>query len=149
MLSQANNHIGIYFTKRLNGRKQKKQEKNASGKCMNGFLSSMWLSLIPKKVKSEAQTKLVLTCKKCSYKNKESTGKEKLKVKTITHCPKPMLAIIDKEQELNVEPTMQITCEKCGNTKAYVWQVQTRGANESSTQFLRCTSCGHTFREYT
>jgi DNA-directed RNA polymerase subunit M/transcription elongation factor TFIIS len=26
--------------------------------------------------------------------------------------------------------------------------VQTRGADESSTQFLRCTKCNYTFREY-
>jgi transcription factor S len=103
--------------------------------------------LIPKKVKSGTQITIILACKKCPYKNKEVTGNDKLDVKTISHNSKPMIAVIDKEQELNVEPTMQITCEKCGNTKAYVWQVQTRGADESSTQFLRCTSCGYTFRE--
>jgi DNA-directed RNA polymerase subunit M/transcription elongation factor TFIIS len=26
--------------------------------------------------------------------------------------------------------------------------VQTRGSDESSTQFLRCTKCSYTFREY-
>jgi len=39
-------------------------------------------------------------------------------------------------------------CPKCGNNQVYVWQVQTRGADESSTQFFRCTKCGYTFREY-
>jgi DNA-directed RNA polymerase subunit M len=29
-----------------------------------------------------------------------------------------------------------------------VWQVQTRGGDEASTQFFRCTKCGHTTREY-
>jgi DNA-directed RNA polymerase subunit M len=32
--------------------------------------------------------------------------------------------------------------------EVYVWQVQTRGGDEASTQFFRCTKCGHTFREY-
>jgi len=27
--------------------------------------------------------------------------------------------------------------------------VQTRGGDEASTQFMRCTKCNHTFREYT
>jgi DNA-directed RNA polymerase subunit M/transcription elongation factor TFIIS len=30
-----------------------------------------------------------------------------------------------------------------------VWIVQTRGSDESSTQFMRCVKCGYTFREYT
>jgi DNA-directed RNA polymerase subunit M/transcription elongation factor TFIIS len=105
--------------------------------------------LIPKKVKSVSQAMLILACKKCSYKNKESTGNGKLGVKTILHNPKPMLAVIEKEQQLDVKPTTQMTCERYGNTKAYVWQVQTRGFDESSTQFLRCTLSGCTIRECT
>jgi hypothetical protein len=38
---------------------------------------------------------------------------------------------------------------RCGNNIAYAWQVQTRGADETSTQFLRFTSCNYTFREST
>ncbi len=40
-------------------------------------------------------------------------------------------------------------CPKCGNNTANVWQVQTRGSDESSTQFLKCLRCGFTHREYT
>jgi DNA-directed RNA polymerase subunit M len=40
-------------------------------------------------------------------------------------------------------------CERCDNNLVFVWQVQTRGGDEASTQFMRCTKCGHTFREYT
>jgi len=53
-----------------------------------------------------------------------------------------------KEQKLQTLPTVTIECPKCGNNQAYTWQVQTRGADESSTQFFRCTKCGYTFREY-
>ena len=49
-------------------------------------------------------------------------------------------------EDLSIEA---IECPKCGNNVAYVWQVQTRSADESSTQFLRCTKCSHTVREYT
>ena len=59
------------------------------------------------------------------------------------------IAVIDKEvQKLRTLPTVRIECPKCGNRLAYVWQVQTRGSDESSTQFFRCTKCGYTFREY-
>ena len=53
-----------------------------------------------------------------------------------------------KEQKLQTLPTAAVECPKCGNNQAYTWQVQTRGADESSTQFFRCTKCNYTFREY-
>jgi len=60
-----------------------------------------------------------------------------------------MVAVIDKEKDLSTEPTIAMECPKCGNSIAYVWQVQTRGADESSTQFLRCTNCGYAYRKNT
>jgi len=71
-------------------------------------------------------------------------------VSTITEKkPEDQIIIISKkEQNLQTLPTVTIECPKCGNNQAYVWQVQTRGADESSTQFFRCTKCGYTFREY-
>jgi DNA-directed RNA polymerase subunit M len=60
------------------------------------------------------------------------------------------VAVIGKEeQQLYTTPTIKIYCPQCQNNLANVWQVQTRGSDESSTQFLRCTQCGYTFREYT
>jgi DNA-directed RNA polymerase subunit M len=52
-------------------------------------------------------------------------------------------------QELHTMPTLRIECPKCGNNTANVWQVQTRGSDESSTQFLRCLRCGFIHRECT
>ncbi len=94
-----------------------------------------------------SQAMLVLTCKKCGYTNRD-TGASKIDLKTIQHSPKQMVAVIGKDKELSTQPTIHIECPKCGNNTSYVWQVQTRGADESSTQFMRCTSCGYTFREY-
>ncbi len=54
-----------------------------------------------------------------------------------------------KEQKLRTLPTVKVECPKCGNNLAFAWQVQTRGSDESSTQFFRCTKCEFTFREYT
>jgi DNA-directed RNA polymerase subunit M len=107
--------------------------------------------LEPKKYKNGKETTLALVCPKCGYKKPESGTKvEPPKVgKVIQHGPQQLVAVIGKEeQKLRTLPTVRIECPKCGNNIAYVWQVQTRGADESSTQFLRCTKCNYTFREY-
>lgn len=106
--------------------------------------------LEPKKGKAGRGATLVLACPKCGYRKRESSKKVEPKVaKVIQHNPQQLVAVIGKEeQKLRILPTVRIECPKCGNNLAYVWQVQTRGADESSTQFLRCTKCNYTFREY-
>ena len=106
--------------------------------------------LIPKKTKKEKEESVVLACAKCGYKKPFAGRKVEPKVaKVIQHQPQQFVAVIGKEeQKLRTLPTVRIECPKCGNNLAYVWQVQTRGADESSTQFLRCTKCNYTFREY-
>ena len=106
--------------------------------------------LEPKKSKSGKAASLVLACPKCGYKKQESSKKIEPKIaKVIQPNPQKLVAVIGKEeQKLRTLPTVRVECPKCGNNTAYVWQVQTRGADESSTQFLRCTKCNYTFREY-
>jgi DNA-directed RNA polymerase subunit M len=106
--------------------------------------------LEPKKTKKGKEASLVLACPKCGYKKQEASKKVETKIgKVIQHDPQQFVAVIGKEeQKLRTLPTVRIECPKCGNNVAYVWQVQTRGADESSTQFLRCTKCSYTFREY-
>jgi DNA-directed RNA polymerase subunit M len=106
--------------------------------------------LEPRKGKTGKAASLVLTCSKCDYK-KHTPGKkvEPIVAKVIQHKPQQLVAVIGREeQKLRTLPTVRIECPKCGNNSAYVWQVQTRGSDESSTQFLRCTKCSYTFREY-
>ncbi len=106
--------------------------------------------LEPKKSKSGKEASLILACQKCGYKKPEAGEKGETKVapKVIQHSPQQLVAVIGKEeQKLSTLPTVRIECPRCGNNNAYVWQVQTRGADESSTQFLRCTKCNYTFRE--
>lgn len=63
--------------------------------------------------------------------------------------PKDKVVVIGKEElNLRTTPQVKINCPKCGNSTAYWWMVQTRGVDESMTQFYRCTKCGHTWREY-
>lgn len=44
--------------------------------------------------------------------------------------------------------TVKVDCEKCGNGEAVWWMLQTRSADEPTTQFYRCTKCAHTWRNY-
>jgi DNA-directed RNA polymerase subunit M len=106
--------------------------------------------LVPKKGKTSKGASMVFVCPKCGFKKQALSEKVKPKVaKVIQHNPQQLVAVIGKEeQKLRTLPTVRIECPRCGNNLAYVWQVQTRGADESSTQFLRCTKCGYTFREY-
>jgi DNA-directed RNA polymerase subunit M len=106
--------------------------------------------LVPKKGKAGKDAKLVLACPKCGYKKPAPGKKYEPKVaKVVEPNPQQLVAVISKEeQKLRTLPTVRIECPKCGNNTAFVWQVQTRGADESSTQFLRCTKCNYTFREY-
>ena len=106
--------------------------------------------LEPKKSETGKTPSLVLVCPKCGYKKRESSGKVKpTVVKIIQDDPQKLVAVIGKEeQKLRTLPTVRVECPKCENKTAYIWQVQTRSADESSTQFLRCTKCNYTFREY-
>ena len=105
--------------------------------------------LEPKKPKNSKEASFVLVCPKCGYKKPEVGNVEPKVGKVIKHTPQQYVAVIGKEeQKLRTLPTVRIECPKCGNNNAYVWQVQTRGSDESSTQLLRCTKCNYTFREY-
>ena len=105
----------------------------------------------PEKVETEEGIAVMFVCSKCGYKKPALSRKIKPRVsKVIKHDIKQRVTVIGKEeQKINTMPTLKVECPKCGNTLAYVWQVQTRGGDESSTQFFRCTKCNHTFREYT
>ena len=105
--------------------------------------------LVPMKRKRSGNTVLVLSCPKCGYVKPSVDVKAAVIPKVIEAPPKESIAVITKEeQKLRTLPTVRVECPKCGNNVAYVWQVQTRGSDESSTQFFRCTKCSHTFREY-
>ena len=105
--------------------------------------------LVPKKVKLKNQKTLVFVCSKCGNKLKETTKTLEINGKTIEHSPKQLVSVIGKEDQLNILPTIQVTCPTCGNGNCNAWLVQTRRTDESSTQFLRCTKCNYTFREDT
>jgi DNA-directed RNA polymerase subunit M len=93
---------------------------------------------------------IFLVCGKCGYKRQESENKiSATDYKAIKHSLQQQVTVISKEdQKVSTLPTLRVECPKCSNMLVYVWQVQTRGGDEASTQFMRCTKCNHTFREY-
>jgi DNA-directed RNA polymerase subunit M len=114
------------------------------------FCADCGSRLKPVKTNFENQVLIMLACTKCSKKQQAMDLRIAFNGKFIEHSPKQMVAVIGKEeQQLRTMPTIHYECPRCGNTVANVWQVQTRGSDESSTQFIRCVNCGYTFREYT
>ena len=106
--------------------------------------------LVPKKTKTEKEITTSLVCRKGDYVKKGTVKTLLTPVLKTKENPKKIIAVITKkEQKLKTLPTIKVECPKCENKKAYVWQVQTRGLDESATQFMRCTKCDHTFRENT
>ncbi len=104
--------------------------------------------LTPVRKKERKKVNLQLACPKCGYK-KRAVSTPVVVPKVIKRVPQESIAVIGKQdQKLRTLPTVRIECPKCGNSLAYAWQVQTRGSDESSTQFFRCTKCNYTFREY-
>ena len=107
--------------------------------------------LAPAKTKVGDETIVVLACSKCGYTKKTSEKAKPLRAGKVIHRKtKPAVTVISEEdQKIQTLPTIKVECPKCGNNLVFIWQVQTRGGDEASTQFMRCTKCGHTFREYT
>jgi DNA-directed RNA polymerase subunit M len=107
--------------------------------------------LEPKKPQTGSGASFMLACSKCGFTKQALDRKAEAKAgKVIQRKTKPFMTVISEEdQKIKTMPTIRMKCDKCGNTLVYVWQVQTRGGDEASTQFMRCTKCGHTFREYT
>jgi len=112
------------------------------------FCPDCGMRLVSRREKKGKKVVLHLVCPKCGY-TKDNADKPSVVPKAIERSPHESIAIIGKEeQKLRTLPTVKIECPKCGNNIAYAWQVQTRGTDESSTQFFRCTKCNYTFREY-
>lgn len=103
------------------------------------FCPKCGTTLLPvKKTKS-----IVLSCAKCGY----ETRKAEKTVQRLEREKENIIVIGREESKIRTLPKTRAQCLKCGNNEAFYWLVQTRGADESSTQFFRCTNCGATWRE--
>ena len=56
--------------------------------------------------------------------------------------------IDDDDSDKSALPSIEVECEKCGHNKAVWWRLQTRSADEPTTQFFRCVKCEYTWRNY-
>ena len=91
-------------------------------------------------------------CPKCGYAeqgNFSSQDQEMLQSQQARseNIPKSSLKIMDSDAP-NAMPTTTIQCTKRGNMTAFWWMLQTRSADEATTQFYRCTECSYTWRNY-
>lgn len=82
-------------------------------------------------------------CPRCSY-----TTKEKVKIETTEKLKERQRVSVVKEKDMDVLPTVEEECPKCGNKEAHFWTSQTRSGDEAETKFFRCKKCLHTWREY-
>jgi len=96
---------------------------------------------------NEQDTTLRFCCPQCQYVEGDLLP-QKPEVTSITNVYGSVV-VVDKDLDLRTTSTERAECPKCHHTLAYVWQVQTRAADEGATQFYRCTQCGFTWRLYT
>jgi DNA-directed RNA polymerase subunit M len=101
------------------------------------------------------QEEQILTCLKCGHviagENSPSMANPVNSVATTVSgydYSDNMLKIMDTEKPIEGLPTTNTECPKCQNNLAFWWMLQTRSADEATTQFFRCTKCSHTWRNY-
>jgi len=86
-----------------------------------------------------------LQCSKCGY--TEGEANQPKKIVEEEQVEESILAFEGDEGEESL-PTIKIECEKCGHDEAIWWMLQTRSADEPTTQFYHCTKCKNTWRNY-
>ena len=91
-----------------------------------------------------------MTCPRCGYSTAQlgdSTPEIKSK-KKLDAKEDPSIKVLEEGNDIKALPTTNVDCPKCDNKEAIWWMLQTRSADEPTTQFYRCTSCNHTWRNY-
>jgi transcription factor S len=92
----------------------------------------------------------VVLCPKCGFtldKEEEEPSARKNQVLSDSIFGNS-LKVMDTDKAPDALPTTNIECPKCQNSIAFWWMLQTRSADEATTQFYRCTKCSHTWRNY-
>ncbi|HXW03424.1 MAG TPA: transcription factor S [Nitrosarchaeum sp.] len=84
-----------------------------------------------------------LKCPKCNYSEGDTSSTKKIEEKEVSE-----FNVLEESEGKETLPSIKIDCEKCGNNEAVWWMLQTRSADEPTTQFYRCTKCNYTWRNY-
>ncbi|MDQ3902221.1 MAG: transcription factor S [Thermoproteota archaeon] len=92
----------------------------------------------------------IVLCPKCGFTaDKEEQGSLSSKLSSVQESvSRSSLKVMDADKSPDALPTTTVECPKCGNNTAFWWMLQTRSADEATTQFYRCTKCMHTWRNY-
>ncbi|MGA7043854.1 MAG: transcription factor S [Nitrososphaeraceae archaeon] len=94
----------------------------------------------------------IVLCPKCGFTADKEQHQLLSKTKTTTPSSEnssgSSLKVMDTDKGPTALPTTSAECPKCGNSTAFWWMLQTRSADEATTQFYRCTGCSHTWRNY-
>ena len=94
----------------------------------------------------------IVLCPKCGFTADKEQYQPLSKKKSITTLSEntsgSSLKVMDTDSGPTALPTTSIECPKCRNNTAFWWMLQTRSADEATTQFYRCTVCSHTWRNY-
>ena len=84
-----------------------------------------------------------LRCPKCDYTEGSTSTSKKVQEEAISE-----FNVLEESEGQETLPTIKIDCGKCGHDEAVWWMLQTRSADEPTTQFYRCVKCNHTWRNY-
>ncbi len=82
-------------------------------------------------------------CPKCGHSEKSGKGRKQVKQESSS-----TINVLDENQKTDTMPVIKIECGKCGHDEAVWWMLQTRSADEPTTQFYRCVKCSYTWRNY-
>ena len=82
-------------------------------------------------------------CVRCDYISDEEIKLETCQKMTVK---KEVVCIDEDEHEVN--PIVDMPCEKCKHPQVYFWSKQTRAGDEAETRFYKCVKCKHIWREY-
>jgi DNA-directed RNA polymerase subunit M/transcription elongation factor TFIIS len=66
--------------------------------------------LLPKRVNSGKQALIMMGCTQCEFQKQESNAKAVISTRIIEHNPKQFVAVISKEEQLSILPTLHIDC---------------------------------------
>lgn len=91
---------------------------------------------------------MYLTCKKCGYNESAQSVKSNASSSSSSKEAKPLIQVLGEGDDISTMSTIKILCPKCGYDTAVWWMLQTRSADEPTTQFYRCVRCNHTWRHY-
>ena len=89
-----------------------------------------------------------LKCPRCGHSEGGDGKKAAAEEPAIKELGNPEFNVLDENEGKETLPTIKIECEKCGHGEAVWWMLQTRSADEATTQFYRCIKCNHTWRNY-